>query len=283
MNCQLFSAFEGLRVNSTSNTAPLWYAGTPGFDDKPVECWFRNQYDTCTENYKGIFIASIVLCGIGIFFLLCCRRSATLGKVLCWTDDVTPGYRTPIVRQRSSKGGVSTSYTVMAYSAHLVYKLVGQVHRDTVCMEKKAIKSNVKFYFLANPTGEGELIPLGHSLSICTEGILFFIAFLLPALMCLFVLSLQIVATDGGLFQAKYTLPNSGGRSAWIAYFSLTCFALFVAIFCLFPRVATRGKHCKPGNTYTNKGLVLHVERATSTAGEGGEGEEEEDIASPSS
>mmetsp|Transcript_19263 Transcript_19263/g.24832 ORF Transcript_19263/g.24832 Transcript_19263/m.24832 type:complete len:446 (-) Transcript_19263:26-1363(-) len=251
MNCQLFSAFEGLRVNSTSNTAPLWYAGTPGFDDKPVECWFRNQYDTCTENYEIIFVVSIVLCGIGTFFLLLwCTCCAKRGKVLCWTDDVTPGYTTPIVRQRSSKGGGSTSYTVMSYSAHLVYKLVGQVHRDTVCMENKEIKSNVKFYFLANPTGEGFLIPLGHSLSICNSGIFCFIAFLLPALMCLFVLSLQIVATDGGLFQAKYTLPDSGGRSAWIAYFSLTCFAPFAAIVCLFARV-TRGKHCKPGNTYT--------------------------------
>lgn len=253
MNCQLFSAFEGLRIadNSTENTAPLWYAGTPGFDDKPVQCWFRNQYDTCTENYTIILIASVVLCAIGSFsLLLWWLMSATRGKVLCWTDDVTPGYTLPIVRSSSSKYGGLSWYTVMSYSARLVYKLDGQVQRDNVAMENKAIDSNVKFYFLANPTGEGELIPLGHSLSICNLGIVVFIAFLLPGLMCLFVLSLQIVATDGGLFQAKYTLPGWGGRSAWIAWFSLIWLALFAAIFYLFARV-TRGKHCKPGNTYT--------------------------------
>jgi hypothetical protein len=274
MNCQLFSAFESLRIaeNSTENTAPLWYAGTPGFDDKPVECWFRNQYDTCTENYTRILIASVVLCAIGSFaLLLWWLLSAARGKVLCWTDDVTLLYTTPIVRYRTSKGGARSSYTVMSYSARLVYKLDGQVQRDDVTMVSKAIDSNVKFYFLANPfpnrltqppllfgrrfrpaigTGCNKLIPLGHSLSKCNLGIVVFIALLLPGLMCFFVLSLQIVATDGGLFQVKYTMSALGGLGAWIAYFSLACLALFAAIFCLFARV-TRGKHCKPGNTYT--------------------------------
>lgn len=257
MDCRLFSAFQSMHLveDSSENTGmpPLWYSGTPGFDDKPLVCWFRNQYETCNDNYRAIFLAATVLGVIGLcFLLLWYMNSPSRGKVLCWTDDVTPGYTRPIVRTRSSKHG-STSYTVTSYSAHLVYRYDGQVYRQTVWMEGKPMRLNKKFFFLANSTGEGDLTPLGHSwLPKYDCCFVFSCVILLSGLMCLFVLSLQTLVTDGGLFQARYVLPGSGVRSVWIATFSLTVLTLLSAAFIIFACV-TRGKRCKPKNTYTTK------------------------------
>jgi hypothetical protein len=250
MNCQLFSAFESMDNAYTGTTPPLWYAGTPGYDDKPVECWFRNQYETCVDNYITIYRWAIRLTAIGLLCLLL-RWCWTMiyGKVLCCTDDVTPGYTRPITKRSSSKHG-TRYYKVTAYSALLVYKFDGHVYSKTVWMENKAISRNVKFFFLTNATDDGKLKPLGHSMPKVNPCFALSYVILLSGFMCLFVLSLQIVATDGGRFQAKYALPGSGDKTVWTAIFLLTLLAVLSSVFAII-FTKTRGKPCKPENTYT--------------------------------
>lgn len=98
MVCRLFSEVVSTRSTSgtSENGAPYWYHGTLGFDDAPATCWFRNEYETCNDNFRAIFLAVVILGLIGVLLLLVLLGIVFYpggGHIYGWTNDVTPDLR----------------------------------------------------------------------------------------------------------------------------------------------------------------------------------------------
>lgn len=223
---------------------PMWYYGTPGFDDAPVEC-SRNEYDTCKDNLTIQWAVALSSGTIGFTLVLCfacaiCLKSA--GATFVATDDVTPGPTRSETRTRSTKHGTET-YTVSIHSACVVYRMDGNVRRDTLERGSTPFQANEKLH-LKVEDGTAELA------SSCVPRVWGCILMLPLALFFPFILALAngITTKDGDEFIAHYTLfgePDGWGVIYILSFVLLGVLAMAVICFDYY-YIAPRAK---PENT----------------------------------
>jgi PAN domain len=256
MECRLFSESPvEVPVDGTYNTvAPMRFSGTPGFDDAPAKCWFRNKYDTCRDNFRRLFITAMCFLPIGVLCLILayhCARDwlARTG----WSDDLTLLPTRRAVRSISTKHGTS-QIDVDVYSVDMVYKYKGVVRRDIVTREGVKIEAGKRLYYHKDG-------PLDHSGGIkiqqmplcnvcCPCGFLF----LFIGSTILLILSLQVYQTDGGRLQAHYVLP-SDVKQTWAALFYvsavlITLAFMAMAAICVTSRHYLEDRFIREENTY---------------------------------
>jgi hypothetical protein len=228
MECRLFSeAPAAVPVNGTFKTmAPMRFSGTPGFDDAPAKCWFRNIYDTCNDNFRELFIASMCLLPIGVLCIITAYLSARNWVARTgWSDDLTLLPTRQAVRSISTKGRTSR-VKVTVYSVDMVYKYKGVVRRDIVTRAEERVEAGKRLYYHKDGPLDGGITIQRRPMCncCCPWGFLF----LFVGLTILLILSLQIYQSDGGRFQAQYVL-SSDVKQTWAALFYISAVLITLA------------------------------------------------------
>ena len=243
MQCRLFSTIENVEQVLTEETsiqsseAPMWFFGEPGFDDKPLNCWRRNRYDTCAvkgPRFLLIFGIIATIWAALIFFVI---KKCLNGKVFRMgsTNDVVPGYTRTVTRTVRGKHGSHTKH-VTEYTANIKFRTKGLERHRRVARDGKCFWENRTLYFKFKEDNPMKITLFGFC-DTCCFGCKYICPFLVATagLTCLFLLSLQVITTDGGRVQAKYVLPGQGRRITWaisMVLFAGALSALFV-IYCL--------------------------------------------------
>lgn len=141
MTCELYSAVASVASVNQTYSGPTKFQGTNGsYDDYPLNCVTRNEYDTCDSTIIYLGIAGLVLIILSTAYLYdyCCLYRAIIGRDVCSTYDVT---QTPDtfeeVRGVNKHGNAyTTKYRIHNYD--VVYK-----HNNT--MYRKPFQERAKF------------------------------------------------------------------------------------------------------------------------------------------
>lgn len=241
MNCNFYSDVAYYTTNTSS--PPVYFTGTVGYDDQPVDCVTRNIYDTCelqpliNTTYGFIWvIIGVILSMLNLVYcdawVACIRHPDS--AVLCKTNDTRILPHTTERKSSKDKHGNVHYYIETTYHMEILYKYEGlmESQRFSNTQENCLPGSDFTFmYLIVNPKRSlGDKIIYCSSVSTCAPpnccaSWKFFVScclcgFSMSGVISLIILSCWLAFYDGSKFISKYYLHyvhNPYSTEAWIA------------------------------------------------------------------
>mmetsp|Transcript_42231 Transcript_42231/g.112725 ORF Transcript_42231/g.112725 Transcript_42231/m.112725 type:complete len:769 (-) Transcript_42231:298-2604(-) len=236
--CYLYSSVKEVTTLEELDDYYYTFYGTPGWEDLPYYCMFRNENSrgtrrnierTCTKNYGDLLRAGIILSILSSIALYSSSQTIYYYQKtydhLAWVRPKSvhvTAVRTE-TRNRAAKDGGWMPDTYTVTTAMIRYQIRGNPRSFEMREEGKNpfkhTQRTLKIWVNAesgNRIIDSPNAPCGppyHACVITSNVILSILA--LPGLLCLLFLCIQLIWTDGGRFNASQTLGN--GRKFGVA------------------------------------------------------------------